>query len=143
MAARAAALAFEGRSAARRVASFDRSAVERVHVADERDDAGDFSGVEPEGLHTGAWNPGRDDPQEVLIGRPVPELPAAEVHSSDAVAVRAVARGALRVVQPRTVGDVGRTVYTRQRRGCGRRSRGVLGDDLRARDAESQDGEKQ
>ena len=70
------------------------------------------AGVELERLHAGAGNAGRDDADEFLIGHRVPELAAAQIDAADAVAVGAVAGRALRVVEPRAVGDVGRRVFT-------------------------------
>src|SRR3954465_15591563 len=128
MAAETCALALDDRATSAGVAGLDRPAIERIHVAEEGDDAGDLSGIELEGLHPGAGNAGRDDPDEILIGRRVAELAAAEIDAADAVSIGAgeigaadavsigaVAGRALRVIEPRPVGDVGRRVLARMR----------------------------
>jgi hypothetical protein len=53
----------------------------------------------------------QDDARQILIRHRITELAAAKIDAADAVAVDAVAVRALRVVQPRSVGDVGRRVF--------------------------------
>src|SRR5438874_8470116 len=115
MAAETVALPSKRRLAAVRVARLHRAAVEGVHVAKVRDDAGDFGRIERERLHPGTLDAGEDHAREILIGDGIPESPAAEIDSADTVAVRAVARRALGVVQPRAVRDVCRSIFTGMR----------------------------
>ena len=71
--------------------------------------------VELERQHPGARDAGGDDAREILVGDRVAELAAAQIDAADAVAVRAVAGRALRVVEARAVGDVGRRVFAGMR----------------------------
>jgi hypothetical protein len=111
MAPRASALALDHRAPSLGIARLHRTAIEPVHVTEIRDDAGDFRRVEPEGLHPGARNAGRDDANEILIGDRVAKLSAPEVDAADAIAVGSVAGRALRVVEACAVRDVGRRVF--------------------------------
>ena len=95
----AAALAFEDGAAARRVAGLHRRGVERVHVAQIGDDAGHLGVVERERRHPRGLRTGPDESREIVVGRRVPELAAAQVDAADRVALCAVARDASRRVQ--------------------------------------------
>src|SRR6185369_17614118 len=109
VAGRALTFAVEDRLTPARVAGFPRRRrVEGVHVAEVRDDARDFRGVELERRHRRLRNAGRDDAREVLVPRHVvPEPAGTQVDTGDAVARRQMAGRTLRRVDARAVLDIG------------------------------------
>jgi hypothetical protein len=134
MTARAAAASLERCTAAAGVARLHGAAVCGIHVAKIGDDPGELGGVELERQHTSAADAIRDHAREILIGHSIPKCAAAEIHGSDSVTVRAVARGALRVVQARAVRNVHLRVF------ADTHLRGILDRDKpRARPRQSED----
>ena len=91
MAAQAGALAFEHNTPARRISRFHGAAVERVHVAEIRNQARHFGRVQAQGGHPGGRKAVGDDDSQLWIGDGIPELAVAQRHSGDAVAIGAMA----------------------------------------------------
>src|SRR4029078_8737744 len=106
MTAKAVALAGDDRTPALSIAGIDRPAIERIHVAQVGDDAGDFGRIELERLHAGSLDAVGNDPDQILIGHRIAKLSALEIDAADAITVRAVAGRALRVIQAGAISDV-------------------------------------
>ena len=102
----AAALAAEDRAPSRKVAGLHRGRVERVHVAEVRDDAGHLGGVQDKRGHAGRRTRS-NEAFEIPIDDRVTKRPAAQVDAADRVALRAVAGDAPGCVQRRPVRNVG------------------------------------
>ena len=99
-----------------------RSAIEGVHVAQERDERRQLRVVEFERWHSRIRKTIGDDGSKLRIGDGVLELAAAQPNAGDTVAVVAVAAGALFRVETRPVFDIGARVILRmplQRRTLG------------------------
>src|SRR5712671_4735140 len=88
------------------VAKGHAAGVEVAHVADERDDAGDFRRVQTPPRHRGPGNPLRDNPPQIVVGGGVPEATAPEIDAGNLIASRAMALRTLRGVDRRAVLNV-------------------------------------
>src|SRR5262249_489389 len=79
------------------------------------------------GRHRRAGNPRLDDADDLGVGGAAAELAALQFDAGDHVAVRAVAAGAARLVEPRAVVDVGLGVTVLLRGGGPRRRAAGVG----------------
>ena len=94
MTRRACAFSVEDRTAARHIAGLHRGRVERIHVAQVRDDAGHLGTVQRERGHAGRRTRS-DEALEVPVDDGVSKGAAAQGDAADCVALRAVTGDAL------------------------------------------------
>ena len=130
VAPRAAALAFEHQLALRGIAERRHAAVEVAHVAEVCDECGELRRVELVRRHAGVGNTFGDEAAQILIARGAAESSGAEVDGAHLIALRAVARGARRGIEPRAGLDIdaavrGATRMVRLAAGCAMRLPGA------------------
>src|SRR5258706_12845674 len=116
----AAAVSFEHDEPARRVTGGHRLRVEVAHIANEGDNRGELSGIQPTARHRRAGKAVGNDPHQVVVGRGVAEAATPKVDARNLIAGRAMALRALRRVHDRPGLDIGLRVLARMLR-AGRR----------------------